>query len=355
MDKMKHQQDNENLHCSQGLFQNIPSYHDKRTQHKIALMKAKLQEQLKQHIESKKEHKNLQRKLQLLQHREGYEQSKHNIARKINNNVTESVWNEKEIIRNKQKINKLQQRQGYSRIERAFMALDEDPLLTNVTASVINATNSDETNDVTATTPPSNDIPNVVNLNGDSLEEFQRELQRRERDQLLQNLTRAEQTSSHLMDELERQRAEFNEERERYINETRILFEESNRLRKANDDACDLHEHLRNEIHDQATTQNRLLQLIQSQNHATSTDISSPVKGLLDKYYSLDESSKQALWNSAMTTNNIALQHALFNLQEDVKNRNNPVNQAKLAKELIKLADTYKMPELKFDEQAKKR
>jgi hypothetical protein len=338
MDKMKHQHGNENLHCSQGLFQNIPSYHDKRTQRKINLMKAKLQEQLKQHIESKKEHKNLLRRLQLLQNREGYEQSKRNIARKINNNITESVWNEKEIIRNKQKINKLRQRQGYSRIERAFMALDEDPLLTNVTASVINATNSDETNDTTATTPPSNDVPNIVNLNGDSLEEFLRELQ----------------TSSHLMDELERQRAEFDEERERYINETKILFEESNRLRKANDDARDIHEHLRNEMHNQVTTQDRLLQLIRSQQHTTSTDISSPVKRLLDKYYSLDDSSKQALWNSAMTTNNIALQHALFKLQDDVKNRNNPVNQAKLANELIKLADTYKMPELKFDEQAKK-
>jgi hypothetical protein len=54
VDKIKHQQDNKNLHCSQILFQNIPSYHNKRTQRKIALMKAKLHEQLKQHSESKK-------------------------------------------------------------------------------------------------------------------------------------------------------------------------------------------------------------------------------------------------------------------------------------------------------------
>lgn len=83
------------------------------------------------------------------------------------------------------------------------------------------------------------------------------------------------------------------------------------------------------------------------------TGISSPVKKLLDAYDKLDDTSRQALWNSALATNNTDLQRALFSLRNQSQNLNNTTTQAKLAKELIKLAETYKVPELKFDEQAK--
>jgi hypothetical protein len=82
------------------------------------------------------------------------------------------------------------------------------------------------------------------------------------------------------------------------------------------------------------------------------TGITSPIKSLLDAYHDLDEESRKALVTTAISSNNLDLQRALINLRQ---NRNNPGSLAKLAKDLIKLADIYKVPKLRFDEQAKKR
>ena len=104
--------------------------------------------------------------------------------------------------------------------------------------------------------------------------------------------------------------------------------------------------------------QDQLLLAIQTKpslkNEATSSGISSPIKKLLDSYNDLDEHSKQALLLTAISSGNVELQRTLFALRDDDKNTNNPGSLAKLSKELIKLADTYKVPELKFEEQATK-
>jgi hypothetical protein len=65
----------------------------------------------------------------------------------------------------------------------------------------------------------------------------------------------------------------------------------------------------------------------------------------------LDDDSKKALMTAAISTNNLDFQHALITL---CQNQTNTGSLAKLAKELIKLADTYKVPELHFEEQAKR-
>lgn len=72
------------------------------------------------------------------------------------------------------------------------MALDEDQLFTNISASVIQQSNSDGNNDnaqseqATATSASGANIDDDINLDSETLAEFQRELreQCRERDQL---------------------------------------------------------------------------------------------------------------------------------------------------------------------------
>lgn len=128
----------------QYMFQNIPSYHHKRIQRKLHTLESELQRQFEHQIQAEKERENLSRKLHLLNKKDGYHQTRSSIAKKLNDNIMTNVWKEKELVRNKQKISKLRQRQGYSRVEHVFMALDEDPIFNNVSASTIHPSNSDE-------------------------------------------------------------------------------------------------------------------------------------------------------------------------------------------------------------------
>jgi hypothetical protein len=82
-------------------------------------------------------------------------------------------------------------------------------------------------------------------------------------------------------------------------------------------------------------------------------EINAVMSAMLDRYDQLDDSSKQALMHQAISSNNELLQSRLMLLRDaDKKDR---LSLAKLTKEIIKLADTYKVPELKLDEQASKR
>ncbi len=82
--------------------------------------------------------------------------------------------------------------------------------------------------------------------------------------------------------------------------------------------------------------------------------ISSPIQKLLTNYTNLDEDSRKNLFQLALMSNNEPLQRALIELQQTQGN-NSHSGQAKLAKELIKLAQTYKVAELTFDNKATKR
>jgi hypothetical protein len=75
--------------------------------------------------------------------------------------------------------------------------------------------------------------------------------------------------------------------------------------------------------------------------------IPSPLHALLDTCDEFDGDSKKALMTTAITSNNTALQHELLHLQGSKES--NADSQAKLAKELMKLADLYKLTELQFD------
>jgi hypothetical protein len=64
---------------------------------------------------------------------------------------------------------------------------------------------------------------------------------------------------------------------------------------------------------------------------------------MLEKYAELDEDSKKMLFQHAITTDNATLQQRLMVLHG---NETNNISLAKLTKDVIKLADTYKVPEL---------
>ena len=84
----------------QYMFQNIPSYHNKRVQRKLHTLESELQRQFEHHIQAEKERENLSRKLHLLNKKDRYHQTKSSIAKKLNDNITTNVWKEKELVRN---------------------------------------------------------------------------------------------------------------------------------------------------------------------------------------------------------------------------------------------------------------
>jgi hypothetical protein len=112
--KMTYPAANPSMDCNTYMFQGVPSYHNKRVQRKLHTLESELKEQYKQHIQAEKERHSLSRKLQLLNEQDGYHRTKTSVQKKLSDNITENVWKEKELVRNKQKINKLRQRQGYS-------------------------------------------------------------------------------------------------------------------------------------------------------------------------------------------------------------------------------------------------
>ncbi len=80
-------------------------------------------------------------------------------------------------------------------------------------------------------------------------------------------------------------------------------------------------------------------------------EISYTMNAMLEKYETLDEDSKNELLKYAISTGKEHLQSRLLMLRQGKSG----TSLAKLTKELIKLAESYNVPELKFDEQASKR
>jgi hypothetical protein len=80
------------------MFQNVPSYHNKRVQRKLHNLETKLKEQYEQHIQAEKERHSLSRKLHLLNEKDGYHRTKNSVQKKLSDNITENVWKEKELV-----------------------------------------------------------------------------------------------------------------------------------------------------------------------------------------------------------------------------------------------------------------
>lgn len=213
------------------------------------------------------------------------------------------------------------------------MALDEDPIFTNVSASVIHPSNSDEGDDnnrvppaIASTTtikPSRSGDDEDFSLNSELIEDYKRD--RILQAKLKEDLARAELNATQLMTELELERAKYKQERDQRKIQTAALIEESNRLRSTADEARFNQEKFRQEIEDRIIRQEKIMLALQQSSSVKSnvTGISSPVKKLLDAYDKLDDTSRQALWNSALATNNTDLQRALFSLRNQSQNLNN--------------------------------
>ncbi len=95
LEKMQSKESSSPMDHQSYMFQDKPSYSNKRVQRKLHVMETKLQEQFKQVLSAEKDHQNLSRKLQLLNQHDGYHQTKCNIEKKLSDNITENepiIW-----------------------------------------------------------------------------------------------------------------------------------------------------------------------------------------------------------------------------------------------------------------------
>jgi hypothetical protein len=74
------------------------------------------------------------------------------------------------------------------------------------------------------------------------------------------------------------------------------------------------------------------------------------MSAMLDRYDQLNDSSKQAFMHQVISSNNEVLQSRLMMLRD--ADKKDELSLAKLTGEILKLVDTNKVPELKFNEQA---
>jgi hypothetical protein len=192
------------------------------------------------------------------------------------------------------------------------MALGEDPLFANISASVIQPTSSGE--GATTTKPSRSGDDEDFSLNSKLIEDYKR-------DQLLQSklkedLARAELKASQLMAELELERAKFEQERNQHNAQTTALIEESNRLCSTAEAAWSAQEKFHHDMEERLIRQEKImLTLQQNSSKPPTTGISSPIKALLDTYHDLDEESRRALMTTAISNNNLDLQRALLTLR----------------------------------------
>ena len=149
---------------------------------------------------------------------------------------------------------------------------------------------------------------------------------------------------------MRKEKAQHDQERQKLLTQSIELCRDITTLKSHHEE---LNQQLQTQLQDQAQCIEELSgsnqrDVMNSKNH-----ISSPIQKLLTNYDTLDEDSKTNLFHMAILNNNKTLQSELFKLQQ-TKGNNWASMQAKLAKELIKLADTYKVPELTLDTKATK-
>jgi hypothetical protein len=293
-------------------------------------------------------------KLHFLKSQHQVDDTYHAISRKLSNSVTEGAWLDKEITKLQKKISRIRKGQGFSRVACAFMAFDintsrePNSSIAN-TSSSIAPTNSDDSNGINNVNNGSNQAittarPTLQTAADDTLSLSNVSVDA-ERLRLRDDLDRMQDETGQLLASLSAERELLKKDKESHEIELRCAIMTS----KANQDK------LRLELQQQLRDQTSLIEKLNSMPaNAKQTSISSPVKQLLTNYDTLDDDSKKNLFQMAMLTNNEPLQRAIIDLQQ-MKGKNSSSSQAKLAKELTKLAQTYKVSELVFDTRATKR
>jgi hypothetical protein len=349
-------------------------------QGKIAVLTSAMQKFFAEQLDRESEIEQLQKQLDILAANEDFSDTYQMLSRKLNNLISEGAWREKELFQMKEELEKLRKRQGYSKIARAFMAIGEDPTLANITTSIIQSGSGDildNGNNKQPETEQSEPIvqKNTVDSNEFTFGNFSQGEEDKVTDQLQSDLNRIEKEFQALLQTLSKERTAHDQERTSLLNESMELKKESIAIKKIMIDAKyendKLHDELNSKLQQQQElirelteeslrlTRQQLLSPVQftSQNSAPTVStnrVSSPIQKMLSNYENLDEETKKHLFQNALLTNNDALQRELMNLQHN-KTSSSISLQAKLAKELKKISETYKIPELCFDSKAKMR
>jgi len=94
---------------------------------------------------AKKREEDLLRRLSACNNNPGQERLKANLQKKLCNHISDNMWKEKECIRLQQKLNKMQNQQGYTCIERAFVATTINPDSKPANISTVSSGQSNDT------------------------------------------------------------------------------------------------------------------------------------------------------------------------------------------------------------------
>jgi len=348
-------------------------------QGKIAVLTSAMKKTFAEQLDCKSEIKQLQNQLDILAVNEDFSDTYQMLSRKLNNFISEGAWREEELFQTKKELEKLRKRQGYSKITRAFMAIGKDPTLANFTSSIIQSGSGDALDNPNDEQPETEQSEPILQKNTVDSDEFTfgnfSQGEDKITDQLQADLNRIEKEFQALLQTLLKERTAHDQQRTSLLNESMELKKESIEIKKLmidvkceNDKLCDelnsklqQQQELIRELTEESLrlTRQQLFSPVQitSQNSAPTVPtnrISSPIQKMLSNYENLDEETQKHLFQNALLTNNDALQRELMNLQQN-KNSSSISLQAKLAKELMKISETYKIPELAFDSKAKMR
>lgn len=301
-------------------------------------------------------------KLKFLKSQNKFDETYQILSKKLSDFITEGAWRNKEIIHLKKRIAKLRKGQGFSRIARAFMAFADDPsnenttLIANVSSSIIQ-TNSGDSNEVN----PDPAIPplssgNIDPIIPEEVDEFTFSNVSVDEDKikLKKDMEQLQLKFQNLLQTLSEEREIRQKEQQFYDQERQNFMAESRELRTAVLTSNTNQDKFRNELQEFLQDQTQRINNLNESNNEKNMQISPPIQKLLTNYDTLDDDSKKNLFQMAMFSNNEVLQRELIELQQS-KGKNSTSTQAKLAKELINLAETYKIPELTFDTKATKR
>jgi hypothetical protein len=310
----------------------------------LKILNSQLQDQNKR----ENREQSLRTKLDLLSVNDRFGDTYQTLSKKLNDCITQGVWKDKEIQRTKKQLNELRKRQGFSKIARAFMTVGEDPTLAKITSSLIQTTSSDNSNN-------NGDVPPIEDPPTKSSDEFSfDDYVDQEKVELQENLTQMKHDFQELLEVFEKEKEEHRKEQLQNKQERNIFIREQAEMKDYIRISKQLIDTMRSEFQEQLGVQAATIKSFTSNGNSSNdtkpTDeniqhISSPIQKLLNNYDNLDDDSKKSLFQLAMTTTNPVLQKTinLISLQ------------AKLAKELITLAEKYKVPELTFDTKATKR
>lgn len=265
------------------------------------------------------------------------------IKQELSNTINKAAWNEKDMNRVQKEIHELKHKSKFSHIEHALLAFTTDPILANISTSRIHSSDSRDLEGQAELASTDSVTPNIGSTMGDNPDtvildsSIQQELlddQRRlaqTTQQLRQELYQAQHEITQIMTQLQQERQFHEDARTQFEAECSQFLQHNVQLQ--NSVATAVHHQDQLEV---------ALDSVNTVTVPTSASITSPMKQLLQNYHELDNDSKTALLTTAITTNNVDLQRLLLKLRDSKKHANSTA-QAKLAKELMKLANAYKI------------